>query len=374
MPKLTIDNQQVEVPEGATVLDAARSLGIEIPTLCHSEGRPANTSCFVCVVKVHGRQALAPACATLAADGMVVESECEEVRAARRTALELLLSDHVGDCDAPCQIADDLHIHIPRVLRHVAAGNAAAAMAEIQAACPPGTNAADITGERAEKACRRRQHDAPVAIGAVLRYVLAAAARPPTPKAERKRERGWSVHTGKVSEEEMRQFLAHVSGAPRVAPAGEVFTAEEATAEAARCLHCDCRAAGDCALQRWAEAYGAKPARYRAEQRREVKIAGQPPGVLYEPAKCINCGICIQVAQEHGEPLGLTFIGRGFDVRVGPPMGAELRKALTAAAAEAVRSCPTGALAFDETGEQKPENRSQKSEVRSGDGWNHSQT
>ncbi|HOD82931.1 MAG TPA: 2Fe-2S iron-sulfur cluster-binding protein, partial [Phycisphaerae bacterium] len=52
MPRLTIDNQEVEVPAGATVLDAARQLGIDIPTLCHMPGMPPATSCMVCVVKV----------------------------------------------------------------------------------------------------------------------------------------------------------------------------------------------------------------------------------------------------------------------------------------------------------------------------------
>ena len=119
MPTRRIDNREVEVPAGATVLDAARKLGIEIPTLCHLDGRPALTSCMVCVVKVAGRGWLVPACAFRAEDGMEVESQTEPVLRARRAALELLLSDHVGDCEAPCRLACPAGANIPLMIRQI---------------------------------------------------------------------------------------------------------------------------------------------------------------------------------------------------------------------------------------------------------------
>ena len=75
MPKLSIDNQEIEVGRGATIVQAAAKLGIEIPTMCHIPRVPACTSCMVCVVKVAGRPGLVPSCATLAEDGMVIHSE-----------------------------------------------------------------------------------------------------------------------------------------------------------------------------------------------------------------------------------------------------------------------------------------------------------
>src|SRR5690242_5783118 len=102
MPKLVIDNQVVQVPAGATVLQAARSLGQEVPTLCFREDCSPSTSCMVCVVKVKGREQWLPSCATKAEDGMELESNTDEVREARRATLEMLLSDHTGDCLAPC--------------------------------------------------------------------------------------------------------------------------------------------------------------------------------------------------------------------------------------------------------------------------------
>ena len=123
MPKLTIDGRTIEVEAGTTILQAARRLGIEIPTLCYADGREPLTSCFVCVVKVQGRENLVPACATVVEDGMVVEASSEEVREARRVALELLLSDHLGDCVAPCQAACPAGMNIPLMLRQIARGD-----------------------------------------------------------------------------------------------------------------------------------------------------------------------------------------------------------------------------------------------------------
>jgi len=122
MPSLTIDNQTVDVPDGATILEAAGRLNIKIPTLCHRPGQEPQTSCFVCVVKVAGQSGLAPACATRAVEGMAVDAGSEEVRQARRTALELLLSDHVGDCVAPCRRVHPGKVDVPRVLRLVKEG------------------------------------------------------------------------------------------------------------------------------------------------------------------------------------------------------------------------------------------------------------
>ncbi|MFH1747985.1 MAG: 2Fe-2S iron-sulfur cluster-binding protein, partial [Planctomycetota bacterium] len=121
MPRVTIDNREVEVPAGSTVLDAAEQLGIEIPTLCYLKGYAPNTTCMVCVVKREDTGRFVPACATRVEDGMRVSSATDEVRQARRTALELLLSDHVGDCRAPCQYACPFNTDIPSMLRQLGA-------------------------------------------------------------------------------------------------------------------------------------------------------------------------------------------------------------------------------------------------------------
>lgn len=101
--KLTIDGKEVTVPDGSTILDGAKKLGIHIPTLCHLDLHDTkmvnqSASCRVCVVEVEGRKNLAPSCATPATEGMVVRSNNIRVMEARQVVLELLISDHPKDC------------------------------------------------------------------------------------------------------------------------------------------------------------------------------------------------------------------------------------------------------------------------------------
>jgi NADP-reducing hydrogenase subunit HndD len=103
MIKLTIDNKNVEVTKGTSILHAAKSVGIKIPTLCYFklgdmpiENRPGG--CRVCVVEVQGRRNLAPACVTEVTEGMVVKTHTIRALNARKTVLELILSDHPTDC------------------------------------------------------------------------------------------------------------------------------------------------------------------------------------------------------------------------------------------------------------------------------------
>ena len=119
----------------------------------------------------------------------------------------------------------------------------------------------------------------------------------------------------------------------------------DASTEAGRCLHYDCRAVGHCSLQRYSEKLGADAGRFR-QQRRRFEQQLHPANVLYEPGKCILCGICVEIAKQSAEPLGLTFIGRGFNVRVGAPMHGGFSEGLQKAAAECVEGCPTGAISF----------------------------
>ena len=90
--EITIDGQQLSVPEGATLLEAARSLGIGTPTLCYLENLTPVNVCRICVVELEGSRTLVPACSRRAEPGMVVKTDSERVRLSRRLVLELLSS------------------------------------------------------------------------------------------------------------------------------------------------------------------------------------------------------------------------------------------------------------------------------------------
>lgn len=98
MVTLTIDNKTVSVPAGTTILDAARTVDIYIPTLCYLREINEVGSCRVCAVEVEGVDKLATACNTLVEDGMVVHTNTQRVRVTRKTNVELILSQHVDHC------------------------------------------------------------------------------------------------------------------------------------------------------------------------------------------------------------------------------------------------------------------------------------
>nr|WP_319398636.1 NADH-dependent [FeFe] hydrogenase, group A6 [uncultured Carboxylicivirga sp.] len=101
--QLTIDNKKVVVEKGTTLLEAAKTIGVDIPSLCYMKLEDTNFEnkpggCRVCVVEVEGRRNLAPACKTECTEGMAVHTHSVRVVNARRTVMELILSDHPFDC------------------------------------------------------------------------------------------------------------------------------------------------------------------------------------------------------------------------------------------------------------------------------------
>ena len=92
--KLTIDGTPVSVAAGSTILQAAQTAGIHVPTLCYLKERSAISSCRVCVVDVEGLDTPVPACSTRVAEGMCVNTSTERVKSYRKVAMDLILSDH----------------------------------------------------------------------------------------------------------------------------------------------------------------------------------------------------------------------------------------------------------------------------------------
>ena len=171
MLRVTIDNKTTEVAEGTTILQAAHALGIAIPTLCHLEGYAPSTSCQVCLVKDHARNQWVPSCATKVVDGMQIDSETDEVHAVRRTALELLFSDHVGDCLAPCYFACPAHMDIPLMLEQIGEHDIARAIATVKQEIALPAVLGRVCSKPCEKGCRRSTADGAVAVCDLKRFV-----------------------------------------------------------------------------------------------------------------------------------------------------------------------------------------------------------
>ncbi|MBN1955048.1 MAG: FAD-dependent oxidoreductase [Anaerolineae bacterium] len=167
---LIIDGQEVTVPETATILEAAKKMGIEIPTLCwHPDLEPFN-SCLLCVVEVEGIDRLVLSCGMQVREGMVVTTDNPRIRENRRTALELLLSEHCGDCFGACRLACPAHIDIPAFIAHIAQHDYAEALRIIKEDVPFPVALGCVCPAPCEDECRRERLDEPTAICALKRF------------------------------------------------------------------------------------------------------------------------------------------------------------------------------------------------------------
>ncbi len=172
MVNVTINGVEVQVEEGSTILQAATKLGFDIPTLCHSDSLEHFTSCFMCAVKVEGgRGNLVPSCATKVRNGMSVTVESEEIDESRRMALNLLLSDHCGDCIPPCEDACPASIDIRGFLALVREEKELEAAKLIREKAPFPGALGRVCPRPCETACRRNRVEESVSICYMKRYI-----------------------------------------------------------------------------------------------------------------------------------------------------------------------------------------------------------
>ncbi|MBF0179548.1 MAG: FAD-dependent oxidoreductase [Magnetococcales bacterium] len=167
---ITLNGRAVEVRADATIREAAEAQGIHIPTFCHDDRLKPFASCFLCVVEVEKARGLLPACATRVAPGMVIRTDSEEVNKSRRMALDLLLSDHAGDCIAPCEATCPAGIDIQGYIAHIANGDFDAAVRLIKQRNPLPVVCGRICPHPCESQCRRGLVDEPVAINPLKRF------------------------------------------------------------------------------------------------------------------------------------------------------------------------------------------------------------
>ncbi len=171
MITLKINNTEIQVEEGTSVMKAAQKMGVDIPNLCWNDELEHFTSCMLCLVKDQKNGRLFPSCSVKATEGLEIVTDDEEIKEARQTALELLLSEHTGDCEAPCQIACPAHMNIPLMNRLIAAGKFDESLEVVKRDIALPAVLGRICPAPCEGACHRKTLDEPVSICLLKRFV-----------------------------------------------------------------------------------------------------------------------------------------------------------------------------------------------------------
>ncbi len=162
--EFTIDGRTVRALPGETILAVASREGIAIPSLCFHKKISHNTSCFVCVVKDCRSGRFLPSCAALPTPGQAVDASGDEVRDMRKTALELLLSEHSGDCEAPCTVACPAHAAVEEYVRAGRDGDWKKCLEIVKERIPLPMSIGRVCPRFCEKECRKNIFGKPVAI------------------------------------------------------------------------------------------------------------------------------------------------------------------------------------------------------------------
>ncbi len=163
---IKIDDETYQAQKGQTILEVAQENDIQVPTLCHNEKISRTTSCFVCVVKDRESGQFLPSCSTVVSDGMEIESSSAAVKEMRQTAFNLLLSEHEGDCEAPCELACPARARVEDYVQAGKEGNHLKALQIIKERVPLPLSIGRICPRFCEEDCRRNvlDEDEPVAI------------------------------------------------------------------------------------------------------------------------------------------------------------------------------------------------------------------
>lgn len=168
---ININGRELVVPAGQTILQAAAENGIEIPHLCYDERIQPYGACGLCVVEVEGSPKLVRACATSVQNGQVIKTDTTRTVAARKTALQLLASDHRGDCRPPCMLACPAQTDCQGYVGLIANGQYEEALKLVKEKMPIPASIGKICPHPCETACRRELVEEPISIAQLKSFV-----------------------------------------------------------------------------------------------------------------------------------------------------------------------------------------------------------
>ena len=170
--KITINGQVCTGTPGQTILQIAEANGIHIPNLCHNDQLKHYGGCSLCVVEAENSPKLLRACSTIAADGQVIYTESERVVRTRKTSIELLMSDHEGDCRGPCVLKCPASVNAQGYIQAIARGDDKEAVRILKERLPIPASIGRVCPHPCEGGCRRQMVEEAISIS-YLKYFAA---------------------------------------------------------------------------------------------------------------------------------------------------------------------------------------------------------
>ena len=347
MLKIRINNIELDAREGETILEAAGRAGITIPTLCHKDGIESYSSCMVCMVKDNIKNSYVPSCSALVQDGMDIDASGDEVIAIRKKAIELLLSEHRAECEAPCKVVCPAGYNIPKMNRLLASGEYEKAVelliSELDA---PEIRCITCSGY-CENACRRKKIDKPVSIRNIRIFIsqnISSFGEQNNIDVSEYQDlkKRFCSRTGRLENNELKEWLKEcIETSKRFDVITDFNSAGE---ESGNCMHCDCRAMDNCRLRDLAQEFGLKDKGVKVINSPVRKKINHKTGLIFENAKCIKCGLCVRVCEDSKDEPALCFIDRGFISIISEPLTEKFEDILATKADICIDICPTGAL------------------------------
>ena len=325
--RIIVNGNEIEVTGQRVLIEELRERGLHIPSLCYNSEAKHQASCMVCMVKDVKSGQMIPSCSTFPYEGMDIDTESKEVVEMRKMGLELLLSDHRADCEAPCSIVCPAKIDVAQILLYIDREQTDKAYTLLASAVDVHNIPCTDCKAPCEKACRRGAVDKCVDIRKIITEL---AASPPALSQ-------LTIENGKLKIDSGKDnFPLHkyASKLGRYTDTEKEWLRENYTQQS-QCLHCACEGKEKCQLRECASEAKIKSSRYGVSSHQQVKVQIHVNGRLYfEPAKCIRCGLCV-----YNSLNGFTFMYRGFDMQVVIP---EENK--NNVDEEIADLCPTGAL------------------------------